>query len=286
MNVILAESYGMCFGVRDAVKLALQSPHHADLTVLGELVHNPEVLRRLREAGIRSVASVDSPVETGRVMITAHGASDRVLARLRAGGLQVENATCPLVTHAHGRLLRLAAQGYFPVVIGRRDHVEVRGLVGDLDEYEVVQGPEEISRLAGHPRLGIVSQTTQPLDFARDMVDRIRAAFPQAEVRFCDTVCAPTKERQAAARRLAAACEVVVVVGGRESNNTRQLLLACGEEGARVYQVERASELREEWFAGVETVGLTAGTSTPDEVIEDVRRALLEIGREALAAAA
>jgi 4-hydroxy-3-methylbut-2-enyl diphosphate reductase len=268
----------MCFGVRDAVELALRSPHRAELTVLGELVHNPQVQERLRAAGVRSVASPEGPVETTHVMVTAHGVADATAARLRERGLHVEDATCPLVRHAHRSLMRLAAQGYFPVVIGDPRHVEVRGLVGDLAEAAVIPGPEAIPQLAGRARLGVVSQTTQPIDRVREIVAAIRAAFPAAEVRFVDTVCLPTKERQEAARRLAAACEVVVVVGGRGSNNTRQLLRRCEAEGARTYQVESAGDLRPEWFAGVATVGLTAGTSTPDDVIEAVHRALRSLG--------
>jgi 4-hydroxy-3-methylbut-2-enyl diphosphate reductase len=179
------------------------------------------------------------------------------------------------VTHAHRRLQRLVAQGYFPVVIGNPQHVEVHGLVGDLDEYAVISSEEELPRLAGRPRLGVVSQTTQPLEFVLQIVDRIRTAFPAAEVRFVDTVCQPTKERQSAARRLASLCPVVIVIGGRNSNNTRQLVRTCAMEGARAYQVESAADLRPEWFIDIDIVGLTAGTSTPDEVIQEVHDALL-----------
>ena len=272
---MMADSLGMCFGVRDAVAMALSSPHRSDLTILGELVHNTEILRRLREAGIQSVPSIDTPVETSRVMITAHGAATGVVERLRARGLRVEEATCPLVAHAHRQLQRLVAQGYFPVVIGHPHHVEVRGLVGDLDEYAVISSEEEVPRLAGRPRLGVVSQTTQPVEFVRRIVDRFRAAFPEAEVRFVDTVCQPTKERQSAARRLASLCPVVIVIGGRNSNNTRQLVRTCEAEGARAHQVETAADLRPEWFIDIDTVGLSAGTPTPDAVIEEVHDALL-----------
>jgi 4-hydroxy-3-methylbut-2-en-1-yl diphosphate reductase len=197
----------------------------------------------------------------------------------------VMEATCPLVRHAHRMLDRLVAAGYYPVVIGRPDHVEVRGLVRDLSECAVVQSPEEIPQLAGRSRIGVVSQTTQPLEFVLEMVDRIRAAFPDAEVKFRDTVCQPTKDRQLAARRLATECDVVVVVGGRNSNNTRQLARSCEAEGARAYQVERPDDLRPEWLSGARTVGLTAGTSTPDETIEAVRAALEQIGDELRSAA-
>jgi 4-hydroxy-3-methylbut-2-enyl diphosphate reductase len=280
MEVILADQMGMCFGVRDAVELALHAPEPSDLTILGELVHNAQVLQRLQEVGVRTAPSIDAPVTTSRVMITAHGAADSVIDGLRARGLEVEEATCPLVAHAHRSLQRLVADGYFPVVIGNPNHVEVRGLVGDLAEYAVVSSPEEVPQLAGRPRLGVVSQTTQPLDYVLGIVDRIRKTFPEAVVRFRDTVCQPTKERQTAARRLASRCDLIIVIGGRNSNNTRQLVRTCEAEGALAYQVQTAADLRPEWFAGVETVGLTAGTSTPDEVIESVHRALLQLAQQ------
>jgi 4-hydroxy-3-methylbut-2-en-1-yl diphosphate reductase len=283
MRVVLADQMGMCFGVRDAVEMALNSPHRAELTILGELVHNEEVLRRLREAGVRSVASVGAPVETPHVMITAHGAATKVVEGLREQGLEVEEATCPLVAHAHRSLLRLVADGYFPVVIGSPDHVEVRGLVGDLEEYAVVPNAEAIPTLGGRPRLGIVSQTTQPLEYVLGLVEQIKAAFPEAEVRFRDTVCQPTKERQEAARHLAAECDAVIIVGGRNSNNTRQLARTIQSFGTPAYQVEGPGDLQSEWLAGAGTVGLTAGTSTPDEVIEAVHQALLRIAGAAAA---
>ena len=282
MRVVMAENYGMCFGVRDALKLALDHPHRRDLTILGELVHNPEVLRRLRSAGVRTAPSLGAPVETSRVMVTAHGASDRAIRALREQGLIVEEATCPLVRHAHRMLQRLVSRGYYPVILGRADHVEVQGLAGDLDACTIIDSREQIQSLAGRERIGVVSQTTQPVGWVLDMVDRIRRAFPEAEVRFADTVCQPTKDRQQSARRLAASCEVVIVVGGRSSNNTRQLVRSCESEGARVHHVEHAGELLPEWLEGVETVGLTAGTSTPDETIEAVRRKLETLSRRSL----
>ena len=289
LRVLMAESYGMCFGVRDAVSLALGAARGGELTVLGELAHNPAVLERLAAAGVERAPSLEPPAGARRVMITAHGASHAAKERLRSGGLELLDATCPLVAHAHRMLLRLVAAGYFPVVIGRADHVEVRGLVGDLGEHAVVASEEEVDALPeslAFARLGVVSQTTQPLERVLALVDRLRARFPHAEVKFVDTVCAPTKERQAAARRLGASCPVVIVVGGRGSNNTRQLLRACEAEGARAYQVEGPEELRAEWVTGVEQVGLTAGTSTPDEVVEAVRQALVRLGERPLSLAA
>lgn len=277
MRIVLAESYGMCFGVRDAVAAALDAPYRRELTVLGELVHNPEVLRRLSAAGVRTAPSTDSQVETRHVMITAHGAAPSVIERLAGSGLEVHEATCPLVAHAHRMLDRLVAQGYFPVVIGDPGHVEVRGLVGDLLDYAVVSAVEDLDGLPRGRHLGVISQTTQPLERVLDLVALIRDRFPETEVRFVDTVCQPTKERQLAARSLAAECDVVVVVGGAGSNNTRQLAATCAAGGAQTYQISGPGELEPGWFTEAQVVGLTGGTSTLQETMDAVRARLEEI---------
>ncbi len=163
------------------------------------------------------------------------------------------------------------AEGRHPVVIGQAGHVEVSGLVGDLNEYTVVQDEEDLNQLAGKERLGVVAQTTQPLERVLELVEAIRRRFPTADVRFIDTVCQPTKDRQDALRRLSAECDAVVVVGGPDSNNSRKLTDLARGAGRPAYQVAGAAELRREWFAGVGVVGLTAGTSTPERVIAEVR---------------
>lgn len=281
MEIVMAEAYGMCFGVRDALALAFNDPRPETITVLGELVHNPDVLRRLDTTGIQRAASTIAPVATPRVMITAHGAAPSVHAALRSRGLEVLDATCPLVTHAHRMLDRLVAEGYFPVVIGKPGHVEVTGLTLDLDECAIVETETDLDPLEGRPRLGIVSQTTQTSETVAGMIAAIRSRFPSADVRHYDTTCRPTRERQAAARRLARTCDVVIVVGGRGSNNTRQLVRTCEANGARAYQVEYAIEVRPEWLQGARRVGLTAGTSTPDEVLRDVHQTLNRLSRSA-----
>jgi 4-hydroxy-3-methylbut-2-enyl diphosphate reductase len=203
-------------------------------------------------------------------MVTAHGASERSLARTRTLGLRVVEATCPLVHVAHRAVAALARDGYHVVIVGQRDHVEVRGLTGDLDRCDVVLEDEDILSLDEHPRIGVAAQTTQPVEKVRRVVALIRQRFPQSEVRFLDTVCKPTKDRQSAAVEMARQADLVIVVGGRSSNNTRELVKTCARYCARVYHVQTDAEVRPEWFDGVKVVGLTAGTSTPDDVIDRV----------------
>jgi 4-hydroxy-3-methylbut-2-enyl diphosphate reductase len=191
--------------------------------------------------------------------------------------LTVVEATCPLVRVAHRAVASLARDGYHIVVVGQRDHVEVRGLTGDLDRFDVVLDDDDVLALAEHPRLGVVAQTTQTVERVRRLVDVIRRRFPQSDVRFLDTVCKPTKERQSAAVEMARQVDVVIVVGGRSSNNTRELVRTCARYCARVHHVQTEADVRREWFDAANIVGLTAGTSTPDEVIDRVEARIREV---------
>ncbi|MEY5009269.1 MAG: 4-hydroxy-3-methylbut-2-enyl diphosphate reductase [Verrucomicrobiota bacterium] len=276
MHIQLAEHYGLCFGVRDAIAEAEQMAQHGPLTILGELVHNPIVRERLIRAGVRE-GGLDRPADTHRVMITAHGASDAARAAWGATGRYVADGTCPLVRHAHNQLRRLVDAGFFPVVIGKRGHVEVNGLTGDFPEACVVQEEADIVELPFDRGLGLISQTTQPIERVLALVEAIRAERPGSEVRFVDTVCQPTKNRQMALRKLLAECEMLVVVGGRNSNNTLQLVAAAEVAGRTVFHVERAAELRPEWFEHGQRVGVTAGTSTLRETVAEVCGRLAEI---------
>jgi 4-hydroxy-3-methylbut-2-en-1-yl diphosphate reductase len=275
MHIIRAQHLGMCFGVRDAIALAFEQAETRPLTILGDLVHNPSVSADLRARGIATVREL-AQVTTQTVMVTAHGASERALARTRALGLDVVEATCPLVHVAHKAVRTLVGQGYYPVIVGQRDHVEVRGLTEDLLEFDVILDERDVMTLTPRARIGVAAQTTQPIEKVRRLVQLIQRQFPASEVRFVDTVCQPTKQRQNAALALSRESDVVVVVGGANSNNTRELVNTCRSHGARVYHVQSELDLRREWFAGANTVGLTAGTSTPDAVIDRVENQLRE----------
>ena len=280
MKILRATHLGMCFGVRDAISLALGQPKPP--TILGELVHNETVLCQLHEHGI-TIKSEPAAVSTSTVMITAHGASQRRLAEIHARGLRVIEATCPLVHAAHRAVRRLVREGWHPVIVGQREHVEVRGIIEDLDEFDVILTEENVARLVERPRFGVVAQTTQPIDRVKRLVAALGARFPKSEVRFVDTVCQPTKLRQHAAVELARQCDVVVVIGGANSNNTRELAATCAAHCPRVHHVQTAEDLQPDWFAGAVTVGVTAGTSTPDETIDVVEQRLYEFAGAPLA---
>jgi len=270
VKISLARALGTCFGVRDAIEAALDPSFRDNLTILGQLVHNPQTVEELRANGVKLVDSLDDEIETRNVMITAHGSSESVKAELRKRGHQVFDASCPLVLKVHNRVAKLVRDGYFPVVIGERNHVEVRGIVGDLEEYAVIGEPSEVSLLEGQSKIGIVCQTTHQVEDARAVIRAIEERFPQTEICFVDTICKPTKERQSAVRELVLEADLMVVVGGFNSSNTKKLLKVCVDQGIPSYHIEGAEDLEAGWFRQASHVGITAGTSTPHRVIEEV----------------
>ena len=274
MKVILAQHYGVCFGVRDAIKQAEDLARRGELTILGELVHNPIAKERLTALGAVESSLDARSAPTKKVMITAHGASDQARATWRERGHEVVDGSCPLVHQAHQALFELARAGFHPTVIGKRGHVEVRGLIGDLPEASVIESEDDLRSLPTMPRYGVVSQTTQPIEYVNALVAALKRERPQAVVEFRDTVCQPTKNRQTALRALLQEVEAVVVVGGRNSNNTLQLLKACQAAGKRSFHIERAEELQASWFDGLNSIGLTAGTSTLKETVASVKETL------------
>ena len=278
MRVTVAKALGTCFGVQDAIDLALDEAYRGELTVVGQLVHNPQTVERLRQNGVQLVDKlVPDEIQTKNVMITAHGAPESLRHRAESAGYRVIDASCPLVLRVHKAIAEFVRKEYHPVVIGQAEHVEVKGIVGDLKDFTVIRDETEVHKLKGHEKIGIVSQTTQQIDFVINLVEKIRSTYPTAEVRFRDTVCKPTKDRQVAVRELASEVDLMIVIGGYNSSNTKKLKLVCDGLGVKAHHIERASQLTTEMFSGHEHVGITAGTSTPHEVIEEVYHAILDM---------
>ncbi|MBX6315560.1 MAG: 4-hydroxy-3-methylbut-2-enyl diphosphate reductase [Isosphaeraceae bacterium] len=283
MRVIRADVLGMCFGVRDALAVLDRIEQPGEVTILGELVHNEAVLVQLGRRGFPMVKEAEREAlpTTPAVLITAHGVSDRERRRLEGAGKRLIDTTCPLVVRVHRAAQELRREGYHVLLIGRRGHVEVRGVVEDLDSVEVIERPDEVVRYP-HDRLGIICQTTATERNVRAICEAVVRLNPQAEVRFIDTVCRPTKEHQRALEELIGQVDAMVVIGGRNSNNTRELVARCRERGRPALHIQGAADLDPSWFAGVEVVGLTAGTSTLAETIDEVHQALLDMASEPL----
>tara|TARA_B100001964_G_scaffold81643_1_gene92199 strand:+ start:818 stop:1696 length:879 start_codon:yes stop_codon:yes gene_type:complete len=284
MKVSLASALGTCFGVQDAINLAMTPDFGADLTIVGQLVHNPQVNESLKKNGVSLVNNINDmdQIKTKKVMITAHGAAEITKKRLSDAGHTVYDASCPLVMRVHKTIKSMVAKDYFPVVIGQQDHVEVKGIVGDLEDYLVINDMSDLKKIekAGKRRLGIVSQTTLQVEKAEHLVSKIRTLDCVDEVNFVNTICQPTRDRQIAVRDLAGQVDIMIVVGGYNSSNTKKLVQVCEEKNKEAHHIESFSQLERDWFHNKNHVGITAGTSTPEYVINEVHEAILKIAKE------
>ena len=273
---------GMCFGVRDALKMVDDVADPTKVTIHGELVHNPRVIYQLGVAGFSqsSEEKRDNTPDTPQVLITAHGISDRERVRLESSGKELIDTTCPLVRRAPDAAVQLAAEGRHVLLIGKPGHVEVQGIVEDLQSHDVVPSVEAVREYTSK-MLGIVCQTTMPSSLLDEIRERISLLNGDADIRFIDTVCHPTKRRQQAILDLIQNVDAVVVVGGKNSNNTRRLAALCEQHGVPALHVECVGELNPNWFDGHEVIGLTAGTSTLDSTITAVetRLASMVVGK-------
>ncbi len=284
MKVSLASAMGTCFGVQDAINLAMSPEFNNELTIVGQLVHNPQVSDSLKQNGVSLVPGIEDidKIKTKKVMITAHGAAEKTKQQLHDAGFIVFDASCPLVMRVHQTIKSLVSKGYFPVVIGQKDHVEVKGIVGDLDDHLVINSEEDFSKIekSGNRKLGIVTQTTQQRDKVEALVEKIRALDYVDEVSFVNTICQPTHDRQVAVHELADQVDLMIVIGGYNSSNTKKLVHVCGEKGIEAHHIESFDQLDKNWFVSKQHVGITAGTSTPENVINEVHTKILEIAEE------
>ena len=283
MKVSLASAMGTCFGVQDAINLAMSPEFESDLTIVGQLVHNPQVSKSLKQNGVSLILGIEDihNIKTKKVMITAHGAAEKTKQQLHDAGFIVYDASCPLVMRVHQTIKSLVTKGYFPVVIGQKDHVEVKGIVGDLEDHLVINSEEDFDKIeaSGHRKLGIVTQTTQQTDKVEALVEKIRALGYVDEVAFVNTICQPTRDRQVAVHELAEQVDLMIVIGGFNSSNTKKLVHVCIEKGVEAHHIESFHQLSQDWFVGKQHVGITAGTSTPDDIINQVHSEILNIAK-------
>lgn len=276
-KIVLAKVAGFCFGVRRAVDITLQqrAATSGPMTTLGPVVHNSQVGDRLGEQGVGCADSLDGIV-SGTVVISAHGASPETRKMAIKRGLNVLDVTCPFVTKVHRSAKQLAEQGYQIVLVGDKGHTEVAGVLGAIEtiggRISVVSGAQEIDSLELGRKVGVISQTTQYSATFAAVVAAVCRRAP--DVRAINTVCGATEELQEAAVHMARQVEVAIVIGGSKSANSRRLREICAAEGIRAYQIETADDIDEQWLEGVKAIGLTAGASTPDWVIESVARRL------------
>jgi (E)-4-hydroxy-3-methyl-but-2-enyl pyrophosphate reductase len=269
MEVILAEKAGFCFGVQRAINTAFKAAGAGRVYCLGPLIHNPQEVSRLREAGVETVEDFSRLRSGDSLIIRSHGVPPAVLATAREKGLIIIDLTCPFVAKAQQHAQSLSREGYQIIVVGEKKHPEVQSILGYAGQNSVVvERPEDIDQLKLQGRLGVVAQTTQSYGNFSEIV--LRLLRLSNELKVFNTICSSTKERQDATRALASQVDVMIVVGGRNSANTSRLVSLSREAGKPTYHVEVVDEIRSEWLKGARTVGVTAGASTPGWVIDAI----------------
>jgi (E)-4-hydroxy-3-methyl-but-2-enyl pyrophosphate reductase len=272
-----AKTQGFCFGVAITVKKAEEAvASREQVTTLGHVVHNPQMVRALEERGLRNATSVDD-VDSGALFVRAHGLPTDVYQKAAAKGLEVIDATCPMVTKIHVQAEKLKAEGYKIVVVGDASHPEVKGTLSHVPGAWCISKPEEVASLPRASRVGVVVQSTWSGTAFTEIVRLLSAKY--YEVRAVNTICTDTHNRQSEATELAQDVEVMVVVGGKSSANTKHLAELSEHFGARAYHIEGPDELQAEWFAGIERAGLMSGASTPGWLVDKVAERMEVLSR-------
>ena len=274
MKVIVAQQAGVCYGVRRALELVNSELEKGrKLATLGPLIHNPQVVQRLEEKGARVIHSIDE-ADNDAIVVPSHGVAIEIREAAEKAGLRIVDATCPFVAKVHKIAKRLVDCGYQVVVVGDPGHSEVKGILSAAGEDAIViNSIEDLERYDwSAKKVGVVSQTTQTPERFGEIVGRI--ASQAAEVVAHNTICYATHDRQSAARNLAPNVDAMFVVGGRNSANTNRLAEICRETGVPTHHIETADEIDPETVRNYSVVGLTAGASTPDWIIEEVKAKL------------
>lgn len=277
MEIKRAKTQGFCFGVAITVKKAEEAVASGEkVTTLGHVVHNPQMVAQLEAKGLRNAESVDE-VQSGTLFVRAHGLPVSVYEKAQERGLQVLDATCPMVTKIHVQAEKLRADGYKIVVIGDPNHAEVKGTLSHVPGAWCIQTPEDVDALPRASRVGVVVQSTWSGTGFSEIVRRLTAKY--YEVRAVNTICTDTHNRQFEAADLSKKVEVMVVVGGKHSANTRHLAELSTQNGATTYHIEGPDELESGWFRGVKIAGLMSGASTPGWLVDKVAERMEALSR-------
>jgi 4-hydroxy-3-methylbut-2-enyl diphosphate reductase len=282
MEVLLANPRGFCAGVERAIAIVERALEQfgAPIYVRHEIVHNKFVVEDLRAKGAIFVEELDEVPRGSTVVFSAHGVSKEVRADAELRGLKVFDATCPLVTKVHVEVARMLREGYEIVMIGHRGHPEAEGTMGQAAAgMHLVETVEDVARLApASDRLAYVTQTTLSVDDATAVIAALKARFPAIRGPKRDDICYATQNRQDAVKFMAPQCDVVIVVGSPNSSNSNRLREVAEHMGAQAYMVDRAADLRPEWIAGKQRIGVTAGASAPEVLVNELIARLKAMG--------
>ena len=277
MKILLAKNAGYCFGVRDAVNMAYDTAEkHGDVYMLGHIVHNENVVEDLDKAGAKVVDSLSDVPEGRPVLLRAHGTHVDVVEEAKNKKMNIVDATCPLVRDIHDEIKALENDGRKIIIIGDHGHDEVIGIASQVKNPTIVATAEEANQLRKTKRAGVVSQSTQTIENVQDIVNILMSKV--VDLRFINTICFPTKRNQEQIKELSTQCDVMFIIGSFTSANSKRLTDLSKERNKRSFQVTCASDINEKWLEDCNTVGISAGASTPDNIIDEVLNRIKEIG--------
>ncbi len=282
-EILLAEPRGFCAGVDRAIEIVERAlaKFGAPIYVRHEIVHNTFVVNDLKAKGAIFIEELDDVPPGATLVFSAHGVSKAVQQEAQRRGFSIFDATCPLVTKVHVEVAKLAREGYEFLMIGHKGHPEVEGTMGQLSEgIHLVEDEADVARVTPRQteKLAVVTQTTLSVDDAAGITAAIRARFPQVREPKQQDICYATQNRQDAVKVLAPQVDVLIVVGSPTSSNSNRLRELAARLGTPAYMVDNAGELREQWFTGARRVGLTAGASAPEVLVDEVIRRLRQLG--------
>jgi 4-hydroxy-3-methylbut-2-enyl diphosphate reductase len=283
MIVSVAKRSGFCFGVKRAVDIAFDvaEKKHGGVYTLGPIIHNPQVIEKLKESGVIPVDRVEElkGKEVKAVIIRTHGIPLQISERLSRAGYEIIDTTCPFVKKAQHYAKLLRDEGYQVIILGDREHPEVKGLVSYAGRGAmVVRGSGDLKKVK--PRVGIVVQTTQQVEALKELLSTV--VERAKDIKVYNTICNSTALRLKEAETMAGAVDAMVIVGGKNSANTTQLANRCRSLSVPTYHIETSSDIKGKWLRSARKVGITAGASTPEWIIKDVQRRIKDIGRKAL----
>ena len=280
MKIFLARDAGYCFGVRDAVNLAYDTAEaHGEVYMLGTIVHNERVIENLSNAGAKVVETLDDVPEDKPILFRAHGTAPELWKKTDKKNLNLVDATCPLVTEIHDEIKKLEEEGRRTIIIGDHGHDEVVAIAAQVCNPIIIANVDEAKTLRKMKKAGVVSQSTQMIENVQEIMNVLMEKV--FDLRFVNTICFPTRRNHEQIKELAVQCDVMIVIGSFTSANSKRLTQLALERNKRSYQVTTTEELDMSWFNDCETVGISAGASTPDEIINDVVKHIKIIGRVA-----
>ena len=269
MKILVAKDAGYCFGVRDAVKLAKKSGiDYEEVYMLGDIVHNEQVVSDLSKKGSKVVKNLEEIPKDKPVLFRAHGTDPETWKAAQKKKLNIIDATCPLVTEIHEEIKSLEEEGRRTIIIGDHNHDEVVGIASQVNNAIIISSPEEARSLKKMKKAGVVTQSTQMIENVQDILTVLSEKV--YDLRFVNTICYPTRRNHEQIKKLADICDLMVVIGSYTSANSKRLTQLSMARNKNSFQVTCADEVKKSWFSNIGSVGISAGASTPDDLIADV----------------